>query len=119
MGEASKAQPKVIDAKELSKHTDEDDCWMAINGKVYDVSKFSDHPGGKDILVDSSGRDATKDFNDISHSSTAAEMMKDYYIGEFSIGENVDVKKKEGGFNVVMLIPIMIIILAIVASRFL
>ena len=36
---------------------------MAIDGKVYDVTKFlDDHPGGGDVMVSSSGRDASDDF---------------------------------------------------------
>ena len=39
---------------EVSKHDKEDDCWIVINKKVYDVTKFVDeHPGGDILLVNS------------------------------------------------------------------
>eukprot|EP00276_Gloeochaete_wittrockiana_P019051 CAMPEP_0184356640 /NCGR_PEP_ID=MMETSP1089-20130417/103960_1 /TAXON_ID=38269 ORGANISM="Gloeochaete wittrockiana, Strain SAG46.84" /NCGR_SAMPLE_ID=MMETSP1089 /ASSEMBLY_ACC=CAM_ASM_000445 /LENGTH=41 /DNA_ID= /DNA_START= /DNA_END= /DNA_ORIENTATION= len=32
---------------EISKHTSDNDCWILIHGKVYDVTDFlDDHPGG-------------------------------------------------------------------------
>ena len=48
--------PRMISAEELAKHTAYDDCWMAIQGKVYDLTKFmDDHPGGDEVLKDSAG----------------------------------------------------------------
>ncbi|KAG6470545.1 hypothetical protein ZIOFF_071618 [Zingiber officinale] len=50
---------------------------------VYDVTKFlEDHPGGDEILLASTGKDATDDFEDIGHSTTARAMMDEYYVGE-------------------------------------
>jgi cytochrome b involved in lipid metabolism len=31
---------KVISLEELSKHSSETDCWMAIDGAVYDMSQY-------------------------------------------------------------------------------
>lgn len=46
---------KTVTIAEVKKHSSEDDCWIIIHGKVYDVTKFIDnHPGG-DILVDVAG----------------------------------------------------------------
>lgn len=37
---------------EVSKHDQEKDCWMVIEDKVYDLTKFiNEHPGGFIILV--------------------------------------------------------------------
>ena len=48
---------KVISAEELAKHTTSDSLWMAINGKVYDLTNFlDDHPGGDEVLKDTAGR---------------------------------------------------------------
>ncbi|KAK4058340.1 hypothetical protein OIO90_000498 [Microbotryomycetes sp. JL221] len=55
---------KTISAKELAEHgKDSKQLWVAIEGGVYDVTEFADeHPGGKKILVNSCGVDATEKF---------------------------------------------------------
>ena len=45
---------------EVSKHNKDGDRWIMIQGKVFDVSKFTQHPGGEDKLEDVGGMDATK-----------------------------------------------------------
>ncbi|KAJ6315025.1 hypothetical protein OIU78_018497 [Salix suchowensis] len=55
-------------------------CWLE---QVYDVTKFmEDHPGGDDVLLSSTGKDATDDFEDVGHSDSAREMMAGYCIGD-------------------------------------
>jgi cytochrome b involved in lipid metabolism len=56
------------------------DCWLSIEGKIYDVSEFA-HPGGKQILIDNSGRDATREFLDIGHKN-ADTFLKQLFIGD-------------------------------------
>ncbi|KAK1314367.1 Cytochrome b5 isoform B [Acorus calamus] len=52
-------------------------------GKVYDVTKFlEDHPGGDEVLLSGTGKDATDDFEDVGHSTSAREMMSGFYVGE-------------------------------------
>eukprot|EP01108_Squamamoeba_japonica_P007375 TRINITY_DN618_c0_g1_i2.p1 TRINITY_DN618_c0_g1~~TRINITY_DN618_c0_g1_i2.p1 ORF type:complete len:109 (-),score=14.01 TRINITY_DN618_c0_g1_i2:42-368(-) len=66
---------------EVKKHTANDDAWMVINGRVYDVSNFiDDHPGG-DIILDGAGRDATDMFQDIGHGQEATYMLIELQIG--------------------------------------
>ena len=49
----------------LAQHASSADCWMAINGTVYDVTRFvSSHPGGSAILK-GCGKDATQMFNSV------------------------------------------------------
>ncbi|CAL5344196.1 unnamed protein product [Camellia sinensis] len=51
--------------------------------EVYDVTPFmDDHPGGDEVLLSATGKDATNDFEDVGHSDSAREMMEKYYIGE-------------------------------------
>ena len=39
------------------------DCWIAIKGKVYDVTPYlQEHPGGVPAIVMNAGKDATEDF---------------------------------------------------------
>ncbi|KAJ3708781.1 hypothetical protein LUZ61_012486 [Rhynchospora tenuis] len=74
---------KVYTLSEVSEHNTNKDCWLIINGKVYDVTKFlEDHPGGDDVLISSTGKDATDDFEDVGHSTTARAMMDEYYVGD-------------------------------------
>ncbi|XP_047329709.1 cytochrome b5 [Impatiens glandulifera] len=77
------AEGKVFSLADVSQHNTPKDCWLVIGGKVYDVTKFlEDHPGGDDVLLSATGKDATDDFEDIGHSSSAKAMMDEYYVGE-------------------------------------
>ncbi|XP_021909425.1 cytochrome b5 [Carica papaya] len=77
------SDPKVHEFEEVVKHNKTKDCWLIISGKVYDVTPFmDDHPGGDEVLLSATGKDATNDFEDVGHSDSAREMMEKYYIGE-------------------------------------
>jgi len=74
---------KLITMAECKKHNTEEDCWLVMFDKVYDVTAFLDeHPGGSEIMVDVTGRDATDDFEDVVHSSTARKQLEGMYIGD-------------------------------------
>ncbi|XP_058104908.1 cytochrome b5-like [Magnolia sinica] len=69
--------------EEVNKHAVTNDCWLIIHGKVYDVTPFmEDHPGGSEVLLAATGKDATTDYDDIGHSKEAQEMLDQYYIGK-------------------------------------
>ncbi|KAL9235658.1 hypothetical protein vseg_010400 [Gypsophila vaccaria] len=75
-------ETKVFTLADVSEHNSSKDCWLVIGGKVYDVTKFlEDHPGGDDVLLSATGKDATDDFEDVGHSSTARAMMDEMYVG--------------------------------------
>ncbi|XP_075521910.1 cytochrome b5-like [Primulina tabacum] len=74
---------KLFTLAEISEHNNKKDCWLLINGKVYDVTKFlDDHPGGDDVLLTATGKDATDDFEDVGHSSSARATMDEFFVGE-------------------------------------
>ncbi|KAL5542572.1 hypothetical protein UlMin_010282 [Ulmus minor] len=74
---------KVFTLAEASTHNTPKDCWLIISGKVYDVTKFlEDHPGGDEVLLSATGKDATDDFEDVGHSAGARDMLKDFYVGD-------------------------------------
>uniref|UniRef100_A0A0D6QYG1 Cytochrome b5 heme-binding domain-containing protein n=1 Tax=Araucaria cunninghamii TaxID=56994 RepID=A0A0D6QYG1_ARACU len=73
---------KVFTMKQVSAHTTKNDCWFVIGGKVYNVTKFlEEHPGGEEVLIEASGKDATRDFEDVGHSAAAKGMMDSYQVG--------------------------------------
>ncbi|GAB2221866.1 hypothetical protein Droror1_Dr00013057 [Drosera rotundifolia] len=79
-------EQKVHVFEEVSKHNSNKDCWLIINGKVYDVTPFmEDHPGGDEVLLSATGKDATNDFEDVGHSDSARELMEKYYVGEIDV----------------------------------
>ena len=62
----SSSQPKSITYQELAKHNKRDDCWLAVYGKVYNVTAYMKfHPGGVDELMKGAGMNATQLFNDV------------------------------------------------------
>lgn len=67
-------------ASEVAEHSTADDCWLILEGKVYEVTEFiPSHPGGKAILK-GCGKDATKMF--AGHPESAKAMKEKYYIGD-------------------------------------
>ncbi|KAG1354536.1 cytochrome b5 [Cocos nucifera] len=76
------ADSKTYHFDEVAKHNVTKDCWLIISGKVYDVTPFMDeHPGGDEVLLAATGKDATNDFEDVGHSTSARELMVKYCIG--------------------------------------
>ncbi|KAI0370328.1 acyl-CoA dehydrogenase NM domain-like protein [Pilatotrama ljubarskyi] len=56
---------KVFTREEVAKHNKEDDLWIIVDAKVYDVTKFKGlHPGGANVFLpeDIAGQDATEAF---------------------------------------------------------
>ncbi|CAJ0840863.1 5393_t:CDS:2 [Entrophospora sp. SA101] len=75
-------------ASEVEKHTEEDDCWIIVENKVYDCSKYlNDHPGGLDSILINAGSDCTEEFTAI-HSDKAKNLIKQFYIGDLDQSEN-------------------------------
>ncbi|XP_057851276.1 cytochrome b5 [Cryptomeria japonica] len=90
------SDPKMYVFEDVSKHNTNKDCWLIISGKVYDVTRFlEDHPGGDEVLLSSTGQDATDDFEDVGHSTSARAMMEEYYIGDIDLS-SLPSKTKSG-----------------------
>lgn len=87
--ENEKSAPKnarVISARELARHNTAGDCWMAIEGKVYDFTAYiPKHPTAPSVVTQWCGKDATKAFNTKGygqpHSPPARAMLPRYLVG--------------------------------------
>jgi len=89
-----KTEGIVLNITEISKHNKSNDCWMLINGKVYDItSYFGLHPGGNSTMSATCGKDATDAYktqdpnatssgNKSEHSRKAYGLLDEYYIGD-------------------------------------
>lgn len=69
---------------DVSTHATSSNCWMAIDGQVYDVTSYiPDHPNQQ--IVDGCGKDATSMFKQIrQHNGRATSMLSRYHIGALS-----------------------------------
>lgn len=81
-------EAKTYGLAEVATHNSEKDCWMAIEGKVYNVTEFiPKHPGGK-AIVGGCGKDASTLFNERPtnnkgpHPAQANELLKGFFIGD-------------------------------------
>jgi cytochrome b involved in lipid metabolism len=65
------------------KFCSEKDCWVAINGVVYDFTEFVDeHPPGAESITKLAGTDGTKEFINV-HNFKMLEDFEDDVVGLF------------------------------------
>ncbi len=85
-GSASDLPKQVtLDLQTISKHSTAGDCWMIIDGKVYDLSSYTTHPGGMGFTA-YCGKDGSIAYNTLDgrgrdHSAFADSQLAGYLIG--------------------------------------
>ncbi|EAT43055.1 AAEL005478-PA, partial [Aedes aegypti] len=73
---------RPVQHSELASHNKPGDMWMAIRGKVYNVTSYLDfHPGGVDELMRGAGKDATKLFDEVHAWVNYESLLAKCYIG--------------------------------------
>lgn len=85
------SQPSAVPATrhtlaEVAKHDRAEDCWMAIDGLVYDFTAYlPDHPSAPEVIVPSCGTDASRAFATKNvgraHSQRAHALLNQYLLG--------------------------------------
>ncbi|WEW59680.1 nitrate reductase [Emydomyces testavorans] len=84
--------------EEIEKHNSEDDCWIVINGKVYDAtSVLSWHPGGKAPILGHAGKvhtETTEEFESI-HDDYAEKKLSECVIGVVTDKAKAYMKKQK------------------------
>lgn len=84
------SSPPPISSSDLARHTGHrksERMWIAVHGNVYDVTDFLPiHPGGKQIISTSAGKDCSSIFDRVGHSSNAEviSLLSNYLIGKLS-----------------------------------
>jgi cytochrome b involved in lipid metabolism len=79
----------TVTMEQVAQHNSVDDCWMIIDGNVYDLTKyFGQHPGGDATMSHYCGKDGTEAYETKDkpqardHSPMADDLLLDYYLGE-------------------------------------
>jgi len=66
-----------IPLSEVKKHNTKDSAWVILHDQIYDLTKFlPDHPGGPEVVLKWSGKDATKFWSAIHKKEWIAEYTK-------------------------------------------
>mmetsp|Transcript_6912 Transcript_6912/g.21024 ORF Transcript_6912/g.21024 Transcript_6912/m.21024 type:complete len:84 (+) Transcript_6912:35-286(+) len=67
---------------QVSKHASDNDLYVALHGRVYDLTSFwKQHPGGKQLIRERAGKDVTVEFEAIHHSRKAHEVLRKLDVG--------------------------------------
>ncbi|OAY76990.1 Delta(8)-fatty-acid desaturase 2 [Ananas comosus] len=75
---------RCVSTEELRKHSTASDLWIAIGGKVYDVTRWlPSHPGGDLPLLSLAGSDATDAFL-AYHPPSAFPLLPRFLVGRLS-----------------------------------
>lgn len=73
---------RAISKEEVAKHNTEKDCWIIVDGKVFDVTNFlAEHPGGKKVLLRVGGTDASAQFKQFHKPSVLVQYSPKLQIG--------------------------------------
>jgi cytochrome b involved in lipid metabolism len=77
---------RLVSLDEIARHGKATDCWMAIEGGVYDFTDYiSVHPTAPAVLTKWCGKEATEAFNTKGygspHSPAARAMLPKYLVG--------------------------------------
>jgi len=80
--EKASSGTKEYTLSEVAKHNKNDDCWVAINGEVLNVTPFlDDHPGGRKAIMLYAGKDASEEFNMLHEKNVIKKYAPSTIIG--------------------------------------
>jgi acyl-lipid Delta6-acetylenase / acyl-lipid (9-3)-desaturase len=77
---ANKKAARKISFQEVQQHRTPDDAWVVYHNKVYDVSNWTEHPGGA-VIFTHAGDDMTDIFAAF-HAAGSQSVMTRFYIGD-------------------------------------
>lgn len=76
-----------ITSDELARHNTSKSMWIAVDGKVYDMTSFlAEHPGGKRLPLKYAGMDATEVWHSMHRPEVLDEYGRDLVIGVLDDG---------------------------------
>jgi flavocytochrome c len=85
----------IISMEQVAQHNLQDDCWVAIHGKVFDLTKFADqHPGGVRSIQQLCGVQGTQAFS-LAHGEHILSNLRHLEVGVLKQDKLSDQKNKE------------------------
>ncbi|KAI7901507.1 acyl-CoA dehydrogenase/oxidase [Cokeromyces recurvatus] len=86
---------KTFTVEEVKLHNNAKDCWIIIEGNVFDVTHFlNEHPGGKKVILKMAGKDASKQFKTFHNASIMQRIGLPMQIGVIESTEQPVIKKE-------------------------
>ena len=86
---------RLISDKELQQHKSSESLWVAVHGKVFDLTEFyNEHPGGWEVIEENAGKDGTSAYEEGSHGMESVRDLKKYYVGEYE-GKKLSLQEKK------------------------
>ncbi|KAL4809822.1 FMN-dependent dehydrogenase-domain-containing protein [Aspergillus unguis] len=75
------SEKTLLSAQDIAARNTPDNCWVVINGEVWDLTTFVPaHPGGSSIILKYAGRDATEAFLEIHALSIIRENVSSEHL---------------------------------------
>jgi cytochrome b involved in lipid metabolism len=75
--------------QEVAQHNKRNDCWIIVDGKVYDITTYVDDHVGGDAILNNAGGDSTVGFHGPQHPpDKVRDIITDYYIGNLVPSEH-------------------------------
>uniref|UniRef100_A0A7S1F5I2 (S)-2-hydroxy-acid oxidase n=1 Tax=Noctiluca scintillans TaxID=2966 RepID=A0A7S1F5I2_NOCSC len=77
-------QTGKVTRRALNQHSSTNDCWVALHGRVYDLTDYlTEHPGGSAVLLRMAGKDGTESFQAVHRESILAVLRSSACVGVF------------------------------------
>ncbi|MBU0648754.1 cytochrome b5 domain-containing protein [Patescibacteria group bacterium] len=80
----------IYTLEQVAEHAALDDCWIALDGTVYDITEFAPgYAGGQEAITRWCGQDAsegfsTKNFSSQPHAAASKLKLDPYFIGSLA-----------------------------------
>jgi len=89
-------ETSYVTLDEVRRHASNEDCWIIVHSKVYDVSNFhSEHPGGAAIILKYAGTDATTAYDEIHAPGIIGDTLpEDCHVGLINAQEMADLQEQ-------------------------
>lgn len=77
----------AVTFRELSQHGNQEDCWMAVHGSVFDVTDYASHHPDPDYIIQCCGIDCTLLYDSV-HPASLLTVIRRRRVGSLDVTED-------------------------------